>query len=52
MNRSGSQRIQGVKVVPLRQIRDERGAVYHMLKATDAHFLHFGEIYFSTVHPV
>ena len=43
--------IEGVKVVPLRQIPDERGTVMHMLKRTDPHFAGFGEIYFTTVHP-
>ena len=43
--------IEGVKVVPLRQISDERGTVMHMLKRTDPHFIRFGEIYFTTVHP-
>jgi dTDP-4-dehydrorhamnose 3,5-epimerase len=43
--------IEGVKVVPLRRIVDERGMVMHMLKRTDPHFLEFGEIYFSTVRP-
>ena len=43
--------IEGVKVVPLRQIPDERGTVMHMLKRTDPHFVRFGEIYFTTVHP-
>jgi dTDP-4-dehydrorhamnose 3,5-epimerase len=43
--------IDGVKVVPLRRIVDERGMVMHMLKRTDPHFLEFGEIYFSTVRP-
>ena len=38
--------IDGVKVIPLRQIHDERGKVMHMLKATDEHFEKFGEIYF------
>ena len=47
----GNAIIQGVKIIPLRRIADERGAVYHMLKATDPHFLQFGEIYFSTVYP-
>ena len=42
--------IEGVKVIPLRQIPDERGAVLQMLRATDPHFLRFGEIYFSTVY--
>jgi dTDP-4-dehydrorhamnose 3,5-epimerase-like enzyme len=27
--------IDGVKIVPLRQIVDERGKIMHMLKATD-----------------
>ena len=43
--------IEGVKIVPLRQILDERGKVMHMLKSTDPHFQQFGEIYFSCVHP-
>ena len=43
--------IEGVKVVPLRQIPDERGTVMHMLKRTDPHFTEFGEIYFTTVYP-
>ncbi len=43
--------IEGVQLVPLRRIPDERGTVYHMLKRTDPHFTEFGEIYFSTVYP-
>jgi dTDP-4-dehydrorhamnose 3,5-epimerase len=43
--------IDGVKIVPLRQIVDERGKIMHMLKATDPHFLRFGEIYFSCAWP-
>ncbi len=43
--------IDGVKVVPLRQIVDERGKIMHMLKATDPHFVSFGEIYFSCAWP-
>lgn len=42
--------IDGVRVVPLRRIADERGTVMHMLRADDAHFERFGEIYFSTVY--
>jgi dTDP-4-dehydrorhamnose 3,5-epimerase len=42
--------IEGVQVVPLRRIADERGTVMHMLRATDPHFKEFGEIYFSTVY--
>ena len=43
--------IEGVKIIPLKQIIDERGKVMHMLKCTDKHFIKFGEIYFSTIHP-
>lgn len=43
--------IEGVKVIPLRQIPDERGKVMHMLKVTDPHFIKFGEIYFSCAWP-
>jgi len=42
--------IDGVQVVPLQRIADERGTVMHMLKRTDPHFIEFGEIYFSTVY--
>lgn len=43
--------IDGVKVISLRQIADERGKIMHMLKATDPHFIEFGEIYFSCAWP-
>jgi dTDP-4-dehydrorhamnose 3,5-epimerase len=43
--------IEGVEVIPLERIPDERGTVMHMLRATDPHFTGFGEIYFSTVYP-
>ena len=42
--------IDGVRVLPLKQIPDERGKVMHMLRADDAHFEKFGEVYFSTVY--
>ena len=42
--RPGEVVIQGVQVIPLKQIPDDRGTVYHMLKATDPHFLRFGEV--------
>jgi dTDP-4-dehydrorhamnose 3,5-epimerase len=42
--------IEGVKVIPLRRIADERGTIFHMMKATDPHFERFGEIYFSSVY--
>src|SRR5262245_19021445 len=43
--------IDGVQVVPLKQIPDERGKVMHMLRRTDPHFRDFGEVYFSIVLP-
>ena len=43
--------IDGVQVIPLRRIPDERGTIFHMLRRTDPHFIEFGEIYFSTVYP-
>ncbi len=43
--------IDGVKIVALRQIVDERGKIMQMLKATDPHFIAFGEIYFSCAWP-
>ena len=43
--------IDGVKIIPLRQIVVERVKIMHMLKATDEHFIAFGEIYFSCAWP-
>jgi dTDP-4-dehydrorhamnose 3,5-epimerase len=43
--------VEGLRCVPLKRIPDERGTIYHMLKASDPHFLRFGEIYFSTIYP-
>lgn len=43
--------IDGVSVIPLKQIPDERGKIMHMLRADDPHFDRFGEIYFSVVYP-
>lgn len=43
--------IEGVKIIPLKRICDERGTIMHMLRNDDAHFEQFGEIYFSTVYP-
>ena len=43
--------IEGVKIVPLRRIPDERGAIFHMLRSDAPHFEKFGEIYFSMVYP-
>lgn len=43
--------IDGVTIIPLRTILDERGLVRHMMKRTDPHFKEFGEIYFSQIFP-
>jgi dTDP-4-dehydrorhamnose 3,5-epimerase len=43
--------IDGVMLVPLKQIPDERGKIMHMLRCDDPHFERFGEIYFSMVYP-
>lgn len=43
--------IDGVAVIPLKKIPDERGTIMHMLRRDDPHFEKFGEIYFSTAYP-
>jgi dTDP-4-dehydrorhamnose 3,5-epimerase len=43
--------IEGVEVVPLKRIPDERGTIYHMLRSDDPHFESFGEIYFASIFP-
>jgi dTDP-4-dehydrorhamnose 3,5-epimerase len=43
--------IEGVKLIPLRKIPDERGKIMHMLRSDAPHFEQFGEIYFSTAYP-
>lgn len=43
--------IEGVKIIQLKQIPDERGKIMHMLRSTDPHFEQFGEIYFSVAYP-
>jgi len=43
--------IEGIIIKKLNIIPDERGNIMHMLKASDAEFEQFGEIYFSTVYP-
>jgi dTDP-4-dehydrorhamnose 3,5-epimerase len=43
--------IDGVLVISLRKIPDERGMIMHMLRCDDKHFEGFGEIYFSVVYP-
>lgn len=46
----GDRPIEGVKVLPLRRVPDERGTVFHMLRSSDPHFMQFGEIYFSSIY--
>lgn len=46
----GDRPIEGVKVLPLRRIPDERGTIFHMLSSKDPHFMQFGEIYFSGIY--
>jgi len=48
---TGGGAIDGMKVVPLRRIPDERGTILHMLRVDDPHFVQFGEIYFASVYP-
>ena len=43
--------IEGVSLIPLKQIHDERGKVMHMMRADSEVFTQFGEIYFSCTNP-
>ena len=43
--------IAGIEIKQLKKIPDERGTIFHMLRADDEFFENFGEIYFSTVYP-
>jgi dTDP-4-dehydrorhamnose 3,5-epimerase len=43
--------INDVEITKLKKIPDERGSIYHMLRADDAIFRDFGEIYFSKIYP-
>lgn len=43
--------IEGVKVISLSKIMDERGMIMPMLRNDAAHFKGFGEIYFSIIFP-
>ena len=47
---AGTGWIEGVQVIPLRRIPDERGTILHMLRLDDSHFIEFGEIYFTTIY--
>ncbi len=50
MDKINKQIIQGVFLTKLKQIHDERGAVYHVLKKDSDNFKDFGEAYFSKVN--
>ncbi len=43
--------IHGVKIIPLGRSWMNAGKIMHMMKATDPHFIKFGEIYFSCAWP-
>ena len=43
--------IEGVKITELKQIKDKRGKIMHMLRNDSKVFKKFGEIYFSTINP-
>lgn len=43
--------VEGVILTELRQIRDDRGAVLHMMRSDVPGFTRFGECYFSEVLP-
>jgi len=43
--------IEGVQIIPLKKIPDERGAIMHMLRCDEPHYEKFGEIYFSLIYP-
>lgn len=46
----GSTIIAGLNLTPLKQIGDERGAVFHFLKSDSSNFKNFGEAYFSKIN--
>ncbi len=45
------ERIEGVEIKELRVIPDERGWLMEILRADDALFTKFGQVYLSTVYP-
>src|ERR1041385_8199375 len=47
----GGATVAGVLVESRRQIRDDRGAVMHVLTERWPHFQRFGEVYVSLVNP-
>ena len=43
--------IYGLRIIPLKEISDQRGTVLHMLRSDSENFKKFGEIYFSEINP-
>jgi dTDP-4-dehydrorhamnose 3,5-epimerase len=43
-------KIHDLELISLKQIKDDRGAVYHFLKSTDPTFKGFGEAYYSKIN--
>jgi dTDP-4-dehydrorhamnose 3,5-epimerase len=43
--------LDGVILTKLKEIKDKRGSVFHMLRNDSKVFKSFGEIYFSTIFP-
>ena len=43
--------IDGVIIIPLKQISDDRGKVMRMIRNDSKNFTKFGEIYFSSIYP-
>ena len=46
----GSKVIADLIITPLKQIGDERGAVFHFLKSDSPNYKNFGEAYFSKIN--
>ena len=51
VNNPKTSKIEGVRIVPLAQISDERGSVLHMIRKEEGRLCEFGEVYFSEVLP-
>ena len=43
-------KIHDLELIPLNQIKDDRGAVYHYLRSTNRTFKGFGEAYYSKIN--
>lgn len=46
-----NKQIDGVVLTTLKEIKDERGSVLHMLRSDSPDFIQFGECYFSEILP-